>query len=109
MESIKEFNTDIFKLFDDHWALVTAGTPEDYNTMTISWGSLGTIWAPRGNGRQIATIYIKPSRYTFATPLIIWRRVTTTRSASSRKKSARISPISAAILAAMRTSSLLQA
>lgn len=24
MESIKEFNTDIFKLFDDHWALVTA-------------------------------------------------------------------------------------
>ena len=65
MESIKEFNTDIFKLFDDHWALVTAGTPEDYNTMTISWGSLGTIWAPRGNGRQIATIYIKPSRYTF--------------------------------------------
>ena len=52
MESIKEFNTDIFKLFDDHWALVTAGTPEDYNTMTISWGSLGTI-------------YIKPSRYTF--------------------------------------------
>ena len=65
MESIKEFNTYIFKLFDDHWALVTAGTPEDYNTMTISWGSLGTIWAPRGNGRQIATIYIKPSRYTF--------------------------------------------
>ena len=34
--------------------------------MTISWGSLGTIWAPRGNGRQIATIYIKPSRYTFS-------------------------------------------
>lgn len=65
METIKEFNTDIFKLFDDYWALVTAGTPEDYNTMTISWGSLGTIWAPRGNGRQIATIYIKPSRYTF--------------------------------------------
>ena len=65
METIKEFNTDIFKLFDDYWALVTAGTPEDYNTMTISWGSLGTIWAPRGNGRQIATIYIKPSRYTY--------------------------------------------
>ena len=65
METIKEFNTDIFKLFDDYWALVTAGKPEDYNTMTISWGSLGTIWAPRGNGRQIATIYIKPSRYTF--------------------------------------------
>ena len=65
METIKDFNVDIFKLFDDHWALLTAGTPDDYNTMTISWGSLGTIWAPRGNGRQIATVYVKPSRYTF--------------------------------------------
>ena len=65
MERIKDLNVDIFKLFDEHWALVTAGTPEDYNTMTISWGSLGTIWAPRGNGKQIATIYVKPSRHTF--------------------------------------------
>ena len=65
METIKDFNVDIFKLFDDHWALLTAGTLDDYNTMTISWGSLGTIWAPRGNGRQIATVYVKPSRYTF--------------------------------------------
>lgn len=65
MDKIKEFNTDIFKLFDDQWALVTAGTPADYNTMTISWGSLGTIWGNRNQGRQIATIYIKPSRYTF--------------------------------------------
>ena len=65
MEHIKDMNVDIFKLFDDRWALLTAGTPEDYNTMTISWGSLGTIWAPRGNGKQIATVYVKPSRYTF--------------------------------------------
>ena len=65
METINDFNVDIFKLFDDQWALLTAGTPDDYNTMTISWGSLGTIWAPRGNGRQIATVYVKPSRYTF--------------------------------------------
>ena len=56
---------DVFTKFDKQWALVTAGTPEHYNTMTISWGSLGTIWAPRGNGRQIATVYVKPSRYTF--------------------------------------------
>ena len=65
MDQIKAFNTDIFKLFDDHWALVTAGTPENFNTMTISWGSLGTIWGPRNNGRQIATIYVRPDRYTF--------------------------------------------
>lgn len=33
MERIKDLNVDIFKLFDEHWALVTAGTPEDYNTI----------------------------------------------------------------------------
>ena len=59
------FQVDAFHIFDKQWALVTAGTLNHYNTMTISWGSLGTIWAPRGAGRQIATIYIKPSRYTF--------------------------------------------
>ena len=29
---------DVFRKFDKQWALVTAGTPEHYNTMTISWG-----------------------------------------------------------------------
>ena len=60
-----ELNCDIFNLFDKQWALVTAGTLADYNTMTISWGSLGTIWSPANNGRSIATIYVKPIRHTF--------------------------------------------
>ena len=30
---------DVFRKFDKQWALVTAGTPEHYNTMTISWGA----------------------------------------------------------------------
>ena len=38
---------DVFRKFDKQWALVTAGTPEHYNTMTISWGGLGTC----GDGR----------------------------------------------------------
>ena len=54
-----ELKTDIFRAFDDGWALVTAGSPEHFNTMTVSWGSLGTIWS-----RSIATIYVKPIRYT---------------------------------------------
>ena len=31
-----EFHADSFKLFDKEWALVTAGVPDHYNTMTIS-------------------------------------------------------------------------
>lgn len=57
---------DNFNVFNDNWALVTAGTAKNFNIMTVSWGSLGCIWGPgRKNGaKQIVTIYIKPSRYT---------------------------------------------
>ena len=65
METVKDFHTDIFKLFDDHWAVLTAGTPDHFNAMTISWGALGTLWGPRTQGRPTATVYVKPSRYTF--------------------------------------------
>lgn len=39
--------------------LITAGTPDDFNTMTASWGSLGVLW-----GRNIVTLYVKASRHT---------------------------------------------
>ena len=51
---------DPFKIFNNGWALVTAGTKDDFNTMTVSWGSLGTLW-----NKPIATVYIKPCRYTY--------------------------------------------
>ena len=54
-----KLTTDIFSEFDQVWALVTAGTPDNFNTMTISWGGLGTLW-----GKPVATVYIRTSRYT---------------------------------------------
>ena len=55
-----DFNVNAFKLFDEEWALITAGTKEDgYNTMTASWGGLGTLWS-----KPVATVYVKPIRYT---------------------------------------------
>ncbi|MBB5182722.1 flavin reductase [Catenisphaera adipataccumulans] len=59
------FNTKIFNLFDQNWAIVTAGTPDRYNSMTISWGSMGTIWGAPNHGRPIVTVYINPLRYTY--------------------------------------------
>ena len=53
------FSTDILSLFADNWALVTAGVIDDFNTMTISWGGMGTIW-----NKPVATVYVKPVRYT---------------------------------------------
>lgn len=58
-QEIVEFNTDIFKQFDKKWALLTAGNMESFNTMTISWGGLGTLW-----GKPVATVYVRTSRYT---------------------------------------------
>ena len=55
-----EFTTDIFSRFNEKWALLTAGTGEDFNGMTISWGGLGTLW-----GKPVATVYVKPIRYTW--------------------------------------------
>lgn len=59
MKDIRQFNADVFTLFDRDWALLTAGTPGDYNTMTISWGQLGTLWR-----LPVATVFVKPVRYT---------------------------------------------
>ena len=57
--SVKDLEFRIFERFSDGWALVTAGTEDHYNTMTIAWGSLGTLW-----GRPVATVYVSPDRYT---------------------------------------------
>ena len=54
-----EFNTDIFSQFDKKWALLTAGDKDNFNTMTVSWGGLGTLW-----GKSVATVYVRTSRYT---------------------------------------------
>lgn len=53
------FKTDIFEQFDKKWALLTAGNKEKFNSMTISWGGMGTLW-----GKPVVTAYVRTSRYT---------------------------------------------
>ena len=53
---IKENAVDLLK---NQWGLVTAGTEEEFNTMTVSWGAIGELW-----GKDMATIYIRPQRHT---------------------------------------------
>ena len=54
-----EFNTEIFSQYDKKWALLTSGDKDKFNTMTISWGGLGTLW-----NKPVATVYVRTSRYT---------------------------------------------
>lgn len=53
---IKENVVDLLK---NQWGLVTAGDENGFNTMTVSWGAIGELWAT-----DMATIYIRPQRHT---------------------------------------------
>lgn len=55
---------NVFHLFNDRWALAAAGTIDNYNCMTISWGSMGTLWGPPHQGKPVLTIYVSPARHT---------------------------------------------
>lgn len=55
-----QFDTDIFSQFNDKWALLSAGTKDKHNTMTISWGGMGTLWF-----KPVVTVYVKPCRHTY--------------------------------------------
>ena len=65
MESFEAKNYNIFEMFNKQWALVTAGDPSHYNTCTIGWGSLGSIWRGKEHAKAIATVYVNPDRYTW--------------------------------------------
>ena len=60
--SYKDLKFNPFRLIGDEWMLVTAGNEKDgCNTMTASWGGIGCLW---GHNDPVATIYLRPSRYT---------------------------------------------
>ncbi|MBC8446090.1 MAG: flavin reductase [Chloroflexi bacterium] len=49
-------------LWDKQWLLLTSGdfAAGWFNTMTVGWGSLGTMW-----GRPFAQVVVRPIRYTY--------------------------------------------
>ncbi len=57
--NIDEFELKPFEFWEKNWALVTAGTKDNVNTMTVGWGSVGVLWQ-----KKVVSIYIRPQRYT---------------------------------------------
>ncbi|WP_420237184.1 flavin reductase [Telmatobacter bradus] len=51
--------TKAFQNIGNEWALLSAGNEKHFNTMTISWGSLGFIWQ-----QPVITVLVRPQRYT---------------------------------------------
>jgi len=65
MKPFENKDYKVFDMFNNQWALVTAGNPSRFNTCTIAWGSLGSIWGGPGKGKPIVTVYVNPDRYTW--------------------------------------------
>ncbi len=60
--NLKEFTLKPTALWSGRWLLLTAGDFEkgEYNSMTVAWGSLGTMWH-----KPFAQVVVRPQRYTF--------------------------------------------
>lgn len=60
---VQEFASNPLTLFDRGWFLLSSGdyTTGRFNTMTISWGSLGTLW-----NKPVAQVFVRPTRHTFS-------------------------------------------
>ena len=56
--NIRDIENPVKRIADD-WALLSAGTPENWNTMTVSWGGVGEIW-----GFDAAFVFVRPQRHT---------------------------------------------
>lgn len=51
---------NLIDIIGNEWMLITAGTPEKFNTMTANWGGTGYLW-----NRPVAFIFVRPERYTY--------------------------------------------
>lgn len=54
-----DLTVDIVNLWMNRWLLLTAGSMQDCNMMTVAWGSIGCMW-----GKPFAQIVVRPQRHT---------------------------------------------
>ena len=59
-KDINQFNENFFKMIGQDYALLSAGSVDKFNTMTIGWATIGYIW-----GKNVLTCYVRPSRHTY--------------------------------------------
>jgi flavin reductase (DIM6/NTAB) family NADH-FMN oxidoreductase RutF len=55
-----QIDDNVFKLVGKDWMLVAAGSPENFNMMTASWGGMGVLW-----NKNICWCVIRPQRHTY--------------------------------------------
>lgn len=56
---IEELHVNPVTMFSEGWAILTAGSSDAYNGMTVSWGAIGEIWS-----KPAMFVFVRPQRYT---------------------------------------------
>ena len=56
---VTKLSMNAVDLWMNQWLLLTAGTLEDCNMMTVAWGSIGCMWA-----KPFAQVVVRPQLYT---------------------------------------------
>lgn len=56
----RELSENFIDIIGHEFMLVTAGTPDKFNTMTASWGGVGYLW-----NKPVAVAFVRPERYTY--------------------------------------------
>lgn len=57
--SINDLQVNPVTMFSEGWAILTAGSKDSFNGMTVSWGAIGEIW-----GKASMFVFVRPQRYT---------------------------------------------
>lgn len=52
--------SDLINCLKKGLCLLSAGSIDDYNTMTIGWATFGIVWS-----KNVCIVYVKPNRYTY--------------------------------------------
>ncbi|MBW2558831.1 MAG: flavin reductase [Deltaproteobacteria bacterium] len=56
---VKRLSVDVVNLWMNRWLLLTSGTYDDCNMMTVAWGSVGFMWS-----KPFAQVVVRPQRHT---------------------------------------------
>lgn len=58
--NVMKLKAEVTALWLKKWFVLAAGTPDDFNAMTVGWGALGGMW-----GKPFAQVVVRPTRHTF--------------------------------------------
>ena len=57
---IKEYEFSPVKAIGDNWGILTGTDGDGFNSMTVSWGSVGVLWS-----KPCVFVFVRPGRYTY--------------------------------------------